>query len=69
MVLVVEVVVILVQVREDLELRVTEMMAVLVTLCQLVVEVVKMLLDLRLQEILAVLQETQEQVEQDFRLQ
>ena len=69
MVLVVEVVVILVQVREDLELRVKEMMAVLVTLCQLVVEVVKMLLDLRLQEILAVLQETQEQVEQDFRLQ
>ena len=65
----VEVVVILVQVREDLELRVKEMMAVLVTLCQLVVEVVKMLLDLRLQELLAVLQETQEQVEQDFRLQ
>tara|TARA_R100001129_G_C5095932_1_gene182692 strand:+ start:128 stop:337 length:210 start_codon:yes stop_codon:yes gene_type:complete len=68
-VLVVEVVVIVVQVREDLELRVKEMMAVLVTLCQLVVEVVKMLLDLRLQELLAVLQETQEQVEQDFRLQ
>ncbi len=65
----VEVVVIVVQVREDLELRVKEMMAVLVTLCQLVVEVVKMLLDLRLQELLAVLQETQEQVEQDFRLQ
>ena len=63
----VEVVVIVVQVREDLELRVKEMMAVLVTLCQLVVEVVKMLLDLRLQELLAVLQETQEQVEQDFR--
>jgi hypothetical protein len=68
-VLVVEVVVILVQVREDLELRVKEMMAELVILCQLVVEVVKMLLDLHLQELLAILQETQEQVEQDFRLQ
>ena len=69
MVLVVEVVVILVQVREDLELRVREMMTELVILCELVVEVVKMLLDLHLQELLAILQETQEQVEQDFRLQ
>jgi hypothetical protein len=68
-VLVVEVVVILVQVREDLELRVKEMMAELVIVYQLVVEVVKMLLDLHLQELLAILQETQEQVEQDFRLQ
>jgi hypothetical protein len=68
-VLVVEVVVILVQVREDLELRVKEMMAELVILCQLVVEVVKMLLDLHLQELLAILQETQGQVEQDLRLQ
>ncbi len=65
----VEVVVILVQVREDLELRVKEMMAELVIVYQLVVEVVKMLLDLHLQELLAILQETQEQVEQDFRLQ
>ena len=65
----VEVVVILVQVREDLELRVKEMMAELVILCQLVVEVVKMLLDLHLQELLAILQETQGQVEQDLRLQ
>ena len=69
MVLVVEVVVIAVQVREDVELRVKEMMVVLVVLHQLVVEVVKMLLDLHLQELLVTLQETQEQVEQEFHLQ
>ena len=67
--LVEDLVVILVLVLQDLELRVKEMMVALVILYQEEVVVVKLLLELHLQETLALLEEMLEQVEQELHLQ
>tara|TARA_R100001509_G_C4797825_1_gene192010 strand:+ start:136 stop:522 length:387 start_codon:yes stop_codon:yes gene_type:complete len=64
-----DLVVILVLVLQDLELRVKEMMVVLVILYQEEVVEVNLLLELHLQETLALLQEMLEQVEQELHLQ